>query len=66
MDRSPAGYTHVAGNSGPVVPTVDDEAMAARLAVDGIANRRLERLISLGLAQRRAQIRGILLTETHI
>src|SRR5271167_1277917 len=66
MDRSPAGYAHVAGDGGPVVATVDDEVMAARLAVDRFANRRLERRISFGVAQRRAQVRGILLAEAHI
>ena len=34
----------MAGDSGPVVATVDDEVMAARLAVDRFANRRIERL----------------------
>src|SRR6516164_8024239 len=66
MDRSPAGYAHVAGDGGTVVATIDDEVMAARLAVDRFANRRLEHLISFGLTQGGAQIRGILLAEAHI
>jgi len=56
----------MAGDGGPVVATVDDEVVAARLAIDRFANGRLERLISFGLAQRRAQIRRILLAEAHV
>src|SRR4029077_5788525 len=66
MARSPAGYAHVTGDGGAVVATIDDEVMAAGLAVDRFANRRLERLISFRLTQRRAQIRRILLAEAHI
>src|SRR6202048_3048470 len=51
---------------GPVMTTVNDEVVAARLAVDRFANRGLERLVPFGLAQRGAQIRRILLAETHI
>src|SRR5438046_7738535 len=49
----------------PVMAAVDDEVVALRLAVDRLADRRFERLVAFGLAQRCAQIRCILLAETH-
>ena len=50
----------------PVVAAVDDEIVALGLARDRLADRRLERLVALRLAQRRAQIGGVLLAEAHI
>ena len=49
-----------------VVAAVDDEIVALRLAGDRLADRRLDRLVAFGLAQRRAQIGRVLLAEAHI
>src|SRR6267378_8564256 len=65
-DRSPAGHAHMSGDGGPVVTPIDDEVVALGLAVDGFADRRFERLIPFGLAQRGAQIGCVLLAEAHI
>src|SRR5437660_10203468 len=64
--RSTAGHAHMAGDGGPVVAAVDDEIMPLGLAVDRGADRGFERLVALGLAQRGAQIRRILLAEAHV
>src|SRR6266446_8965810 len=66
VDRSPAGHAHMPGDGGPVVTPIDDEVVALGLAVDGFADRRFERLIPFGLAQRGAQIGCVLLAEAHI
>src|SRR5208282_4862289 len=65
-ERAPAGHAHMPGDGGPVVATVDDEIVTARLAADRFPNRRLERFISFGLTQGGAQIGRILLAEAHI
>src|ERR1700730_12709637 len=65
-DRSPAGHAHMPGDGGPVVTSIDDEVVALGLAVDGFADRRFERLIPFGLAQRGAQIGCVLLPQAHI
>src|ERR1700720_4671399 len=54
------------GDGRPVVASVDDEIVALRLAVDRLADRRLERLVPFGLPQGRAQIGRILLAEAHV
>ncbi len=45
---------------------IDDEIVALGLAVDRLADRRLEGFIAFRLTQGRAQIRRILLAEAHI
>src|SRR4029077_11140666 len=45
---------------------VDDEIMALRLAQERSIDRRVDELVAFRCAQRRAQVGGILLAETHI
>src|SRR5947199_6047887 len=64
--RSPAGHAHMAGDSGPVVAAVDDEIVALGLARDCLADCRLDRFVTFGLAKRTTQIRRIFLSQAHI
>src|SRR5215469_1475079 len=65
-ERSPAGHTHMAADRRPVMTAVDDEVVTLGFAADRLADRRFEKLVTFGLAQRRTQVRGILLAEAHV
>src|SRR5215469_12142294 len=56
----------MASDGGSVVAAVDDEIVALGFPRDRFADRRFERLVALGLTQRRAQIGRVLLSEAHI
>src|SRR5690242_13662486 len=63
--RSTAGDAHMPRHRRALVPAVDDEVMALGLARDRLGDRRVERLVALAEAQRRAQIGGVLLAQAH-
>src|SRR6266849_813440 len=54
------------GERGTTVPAIDDEIVPLGLARNGFLDRRVQRLVALGCAQRRAQVGGILLPEAHV
>src|SRR5262245_17199317 len=62
---SAAGNAHVAGQGRALVATIDDEVMPLGLARDGGLDRGIEHVVGLGGAQRRAQVGGVFLAETH-
>ena len=45
---------------------VDDEVVALRLARDRLVDRRVDEIVALRGAQRRAQVGGVLLAEAHV
>src|SRR4051812_11280146 len=61
-----AGHAHVALQGGAHVAAVDDKVMPLRFAPDGLVNGAVDKLIALGRTQRRPQVSGIFLAETHI
>src|SRR6187431_1326682 len=64
--RSAAGHAHMSGQSGALVTAVDDEVVALGLPCDGVVDRGVEGVVGLRRAERRPEIRGILLAEAHI
>src|SRR5262245_44555799 len=60
-----AGYVHVAGQRRTLVAAVDDEVVPLGLAGNRLLDRGMQEVIALGGAQRRAQVGGVLLAETH-
>src|SRR5262245_36095423 len=61
-----ARHAHMAGKRRTLMPAVDDEIVPLRLACDRVLDRCTDGSIAFGGAQRRAQIGGVLLPETHI
>src|SRR5436190_1824622 len=64
--RLPAGHAHVPRHRGLLVLAVDDEVVALGLARDRLVDCRLEELVSLRGAERRAEVGGVLLAEAHV
>src|SRR5205085_11171077 len=64
--RSAAGHAHVARDSRATVAPVDDEVVAFGLARDRLVDRRIDEVVAFRGAQRRAQVRGVLLAEAHV
>src|SRR5438105_313982 len=62
----PPRHAHVAGERRATVAAIDDEIVPLGLARDRLVDRGVERVVALGGPQRRAEIRGILLAETHV
>src|SRR3546814_17442137 len=63
---SAAGDAHVAGDRRLLAAAVDDEVVALGLAADRLEDRGVEQLVALALAQRRAQVGGVLLAQAHV
>src|SRR5215469_10963169 len=63
---SAAGDAHMARHRRRRMTAVDDEVVALGLARDRFADCRFQRRIAFRGAQRRAQVGGVLLAETHI
>src|SRR5262249_58369977 len=61
-----AGDAHVAGEGRALVAAVDDEVVALGLAPDRLVDGGIERVVALRGAQRRAQIRRVVLAEAHV
>src|SRR6202521_6040642 len=62
---SAAGHAHVPRQRRVFGTAVDDEVVALWLARDGPHDRRVEEIVALRRAQRRAQVGAVLLAETH-
>src|SRR4029078_3921261 len=61
-----AGHAHVARQCRLQMPAVDHKIMPLRLPRDVLVDRRIQEVVTLGRAQRLAQIGSVVLTETHI
>src|SRR5262249_15496678 len=64
--KSAARHAHMSADRGSGVPAIDDEVVALGLAADRFVDGRLQQLVAFARPQRRAQVGGVILAETHV